>query len=437
MTYRLLLAALFWLSSATVAQAIAPITEWRMENGLRVLLMESHHVPMVVMRLTVPAGSSMDAPGKEGSAAMLAAMLGDHTRKHDYRAWADLLDAQAIRFGVGADRDGLSFSLTTLRETLPEAVAVLAESLLEPGWDRRRFDIIRQDTISSLRKSLEQPRVRAAIAATRRLYGNHPYGHRISGSESSLKAIGIVDLRTLYQQQVKPRGAVLAVSGDITLPELKRLLAPLAAWHGKPARRLPDLPQPKTPEMGAIAIAMPTRQTTVQMVRLGMSRHEEIFPALLMNQILGGGGFASRLMREVREKRGLVYGVYSYFEPLEVSGPFVITLQTRADQTEQALDVVHRVMKEMAAGNISHTALRAAKDHLIGGFAHRIDSNGKRVALMSMIGYYSLPLDYLQRWTDRIEAVSLAQVKEAAGRYLRVSSWSTVIVGPKEAGKTE
>ncbi len=420
------------LVAATPAFAIAPIAEWQMENGLRVLLMEAHNVPMVVMRLTVPAGSSMDAPGKEGEASMLAGMLGDHTARHDYRAWADYLDAEAIRFGVGADRDGMSFSVTALSEASEQAVSVLQEALLQPGWDGKRFSILRSDAISSLKKSLEQPQVRAGIAAVHHLYGAHPYGHRSSGSPQSLAKLTISDLKRLYRAQVKPDQAVLAVSGDVTMPQLKRLLAPLASWKGKAKRAFQRLPDPEAAKPAVIPIAMPTRQATVQLVRIGLDRHDTmLFPALLMNHILGGGGFSSKLMMEVREKRGLVYGVYSYFQPLAVDGPFVISLQTRADQAAQALAVVRKVMTAMARGKISKRALDAAKANLVGGFAHRIDSNAKRVGLMSMIGYYHLPLDYLQRWQQRIKAVTLAEVKQVAARYLQPQAWSTITVGPK------
>ncbi len=420
------------LGSASPAWAIAPIQSWQMDNGLRVLLMEAHNVPMAVMRLTVPAGSSMDPAGKGGTASMLAAMLGDHTQRHDHVAWANYLDAQAIRLGAGVDRDGLSISLTSLKETLPDGVHALAEALLEPGWNKTRFDKIRSDTVSAIKKSLERPQVRASIATGHLLYGAHPYGHRSGGDPKSLMTVTMKTMQQLYRQQVRPDAALLAVSGDVTMDELHQLLAPLASWHGKAKHHLQDLAPVTNPHPITKKIVMPTRQASVQLVRIGLDRHApDLFPTLLMNHILGGGGFSSRLMHEVREKRGLVYGVYSYFQPLTVAGPFVIALQTRADQADQALTVVQQVMAQMAAGKIDSKAIAAAKAHLIGGFAHRIDSNAKRVGLMSMIGYYHLPLDYLQTWTARIEAITPAQVQASAARYLDMGNWSQIIVGPK------
>jgi len=427
------LAFLLVFAVIPAARAIPPIQHAKLDNGLRVLLMEAHNVPMVVMRLTAPAGSRLDPKGKGGTASMLADMLEDHTQKHDFVSWADLLDAQAIRLGASADRDSLSISMTALKEALPEGVHALAEAALAPGWNRKRFAILKTDEISAARKSLEEPGVRAAQATARIVYPHHGYGHRSGGSVDSLGRIGLNDLKTLYRRQFKPRGAVLAVSGDVTMKELLKQISPLlSGWKGAPGKALKDIAKPETVRGQTRFIAMPTRQMTVQLSRLGPSRYTpDFFADMLLNHILGGGGFSSQLMNEVREKRGLVYGVYSYFLPLAVSGPFVVTLQTRADQTGRALKVVRDVMHRMHDGHISQKEMAAAKANLTGSFAHRMDSNAKRVGLMSMIGFYGLPLDYLQTWKQHIEAVTLANVKAAAARFLLPADWNTVQAGPK------
>ncbi len=424
------------LAFATIptARATPPIQQDRLDNGLRVLLMEARNVPMVVMRLTVPAGSRLDPKGKGGTASMLASVLEDHTKKHNFVSWADFLDAQAIRLGAGADRDSLSISMTALKEALPEGVHALTEAALMPGWNEKRFLFLKTDAISAAKKSLEEPDVRAAQSTTRMLYPRHGYGHRPGGSVDSLERIDLADLRSMYHRQFKPQGAVLAVSGDITMKELLRQIRPLlAGWEGAPEKSLRDITKPASVPGGEKRhVTMATRQMTVQLSRLGPSRYApDFFTDMLLNHILGGGGFSSRLMNEVREKRGLVYGVYSYFMPLATSGPFVITLQTRADQAGQALKVVRDVMRRMHDGHISQQQLTAAKENLTGGFALRMDSDAKRVRLMSMIGFYGLPLDYLQVWKRHINAVTLAEVKAAAARFLTPADWDTVQVGPK------
>lgn len=430
------LAVLALMLLATPAMAMPPVEQARLENGLRVLLMQSHNVPMVSMSLNVPAGSWLDPAGKGGTAVLLAAMLGDHTALHDTIAWADTLDAAAIRLGSDASRDSLSLSLTVLKEALVPGVDAFAEAALQPGWDAKRFAVLQSDSVAGAQKSLEDPGVRAAEQTAALLYGQHGYNHRPEGDLASLRKITLADLQAMYAAQFKPQGAVLAVSGDVSMDELLALIRPaFAAWKGAPAKSFRDIPAPAVVSGQSRDIDMPTRQMTVQLARLGPSRFDDAFFAnMLLNHILGGGGFASRLMNEVREQRGLVYGVYSYFAPLAVQGPFVISLQTRADQAGKALDVVHEVMRGMHDGGIGKAELDAAKANLTGGFAHRLDSNAKRVDLLSMIGYYGLPPDYLQSWEANINAVSLDQVKAEAKRFLDPGQWNTIQAGPTDGG---
>jgi len=425
----------FMFASISQAQAIPPIQQAQLKNGVRVLLMEAHNVAMVSMKLALPAGSRFDAAGKGGTASLMAGMLEDHTAGHAHMAWADLLDADAIKLGAGAGRDDFGMSLTVLKDALKPGLDAFAEALLQPGWDAKRFAILKHDSIAAAQKAQEEPGVRAAEAAAELLFSRHPYGHRPGGTMESLKHIELADLKGLYQRQIKPSGAVLAVSGDITMAELLPLLnVRLAGWKGNAARGLMDIATAKTVAGKSLDVALPTTQMLVQLMRQGPARSDvDFFPVFVLNHILGGGGFGSRLMEEVREKRGLVYGVYSYFQPLAVPGPFVITLQTKASQAKQAETVVRDVLKSMSSGNITAKQMKASKDNLIGGFAQRMDSNRERVGLISMIGLYNLPLDYLSRWTVRVQAVTLNQVKAQAAKYLKPEQWNRVRVGPKSA----
>jgi len=420
---------------ASTANAVPPIQQAHLENGIRVLLMEAHNVPMVAIKLDLPAGSRFDTAGKGGTTSLMAGMMEDHTAKHQHTIWADLLDADAIKLGAGAGRDDFSLSLTVLKDALEPGLDAFAEALLQPGWNSKRFAILKQDSIAAAQKAREGPGIRAAQAAAKLLFAKHPYGHRPGGTMESLARIELADLKTLYHHQIKPSGAVLAVSGDITMAELLPLLnARLSGWKGKAAKGLMNIKTAKTVTGKQLDIALPTTQMLVQLMRLGPARSDaDFFPVFVLNHILGGGGFGSRLMEEVREQRGLVYGVYSYFLPLAVPGPFVITLQTKADQAKEAETVVRDVLSAMAGGAITEKQMVASKDNLIGGFAQRMDSNRERVGLISMIGLYNLPLDYLSRWQTRVQAVTLEQVKAQAAKYLKPAQWNRVRVGPKSA----
>ncbi len=429
----LTLLLLGYLSFINPAQAVPPIENASMGNGLRILLMEAHAVPMVSMQLVMPAGSRFDPVGKGGTASLLATILTDHTEKHTRETWAMLLDAEAIQLGASASRDGLSLSMTVLKEALPVGINAFSEALLNPGWSRERFALIKENTLSAARKALEEPGIRASEATSRLLFPGHPYGHRPDGNPASLKKILLADLKKLYTNQVRPQGALLAVSGDITMPELLTLLKPLLAdWRGAPEQQLFEINRADDVRGITKQIKMQTSQTLSQLARLGPARGDaDFFPTFVLNHILGGGGFGSRLMQEVREKRGLVYGIYSYFIPLATSGPFIITLQTRADQAEEAENLVRSVLQELFNGEITRKELADAKANLTGSFAQRMDSNRERVGLMSMIGFYGMPLDYLQVWTQKVEAVTLADIKIAANTYLDPKQWNLLRVGPK------
>lgn len=420
------------LLAPTNASAIPEIQQHTLSNGVRVLLIEAHNIPMVSMQLSIPAGSRFDPEQKGGTASLLAEMLTDHTARHDDQQWALWLDQEALRIGSGANRDMLTLSLSTLKESLGQGANAFSEALLEPGWRKDRFDLLKKNDISAAIKNQEDPGTQTAEATAKLLYPNHPYGHRASGNVQSLDKITLKDLQQLYRQQVKPEGSVIAISGDITMNEAVQLLEPrLKHWLGKPAVAADQIAQPTVVRGQSVEVNMPTSQSLLQYSRLGMARDNPDFFALFVtNHLLGGGGFGSLLMEEVREKRGLVYGAYSYFIPLLASGPFVITLQTKASQAEQADQVVRQLMQDVQHGKISKKRLSDSKKNLIGSFAQRMDSNRERVGLIAMIGFYNLPLDYLQSWQENVSAVTLAKVKKIAHDWLELDDWNRVLTGP-------
>ena len=426
--------AVLGLMITSQAMAAPVVQQKTLDNGLNILLIEAHNVPMVAMKLVVPAGSRFDTQDKGGAAALLSGLLMDHTKKHDYQAWAAKLDDAAIRLGSGVDKDTMSFSLTVLREALDEGVQALSEAVLQPGWQPKRFEFLQQNAISAATKAREEASTYAAEEVNKLLFPNHPYGHVASGNVLSLKHIQLVDLKNIYQQQIKPDGAVLAVSGDITMDELVVALQPyLVNWQGKPAHAFSDIMTPQPSVQQASLVTLNKHQALVEWVRLGPSRHDDNYVTLLvLNHMLGGGGFGSRLMEEIREKRGLVYGVYSFFQPLETKGVYTIRLLTKASQAAEAEAVLRDVLQGLADGHISQADLDKSKRNLMGGFAQRMDSNRERAGLLAMMGVYHRPLDYLQNWTKSVRYVTLADVKKAAKLYLQPKDWKRVLVGPDE-----
>ncbi|MDQ7003924.1 MAG: pitrilysin family protein [Ghiorsea sp.] len=427
-----LLLSLFVFVGSFQAHATTPVQQYTMDNGLNIMLMEAHHVPMVAMKLIMPAGSRFDEAGKGGTASLLSSMLMDHTRKHDHQAWASKLDEASIRLGAGVDKDGLSISLTVLKEVVDDGVSALAEALLQPGWQPKRFDFIQKNTISGLTKAQEDAGTFATLAKGELLFPNHPYTHPASGTLDSVHKVKLNDLQKLYGQQIKPQGTTLAISGDISMTEVIQLVnMHLGQWQGQPRVLLSDIMKPKPSEKQKVHHVMDKHQMLMEWVRLGPSRHDENYIAMMvLNHMLGGGGFGSLLMEEIREKRGLTYGVYSYFQPYETNGAYVIRLQTRADQAAEAEMVIKQVLQSLSDGEITQDMLDKSKANLMGGFAQRMDSNRERVGLLAMMGFYHRPIDYLESWTKSVKSVTLADVRKGAEFYFQPESWKQIWIGP-------
>jgi len=271
----------------------------------------------------------------------------------------------------------------------------------------------------------------AAKAFSSAVFGSHPYGQR--PTPQTLERIQVADLQRFHAQHLDACRARVHIVGAVGKAQARLLVAALLA-------RLPAssscAPLPAVPEVEPLKAAaqqnipFASAQAHVYIGQPGFARKDPDFIALLVgNHILGGGGFVSRLTEEVREKRGLSYSVYSGFAPGLHAGAFSINLQTRPDQAAQAVQVAREVVERFVAEGPTEEELRAAKDNLVGGFALRIDSNRKILDNLSTIGFYRLPLDYLDRWTERVEAVTLAQVRDAFARRVNSDAMATVVVG--------
>ncbi|RME86269.1 MAG: insulinase family protein, partial [Zetaproteobacteria bacterium] len=371
--------------------------------------------------------------GKDGAAALLAAMLADHTRAHRHEAWAARLDAHALRFSASAGAEAWTFSITALAEEIPEAIAALAEAVQRPGWDAQRFRTLKARAIAAAEKAREDP-VRVADELWRpALFGAHPYARLPGGAPETLRRVRLRDLKALYEAQFHPEGAVLAAAGAITLERLRPLVARAFHWRGAPRLRLEDIPRPAPPKPARIVRRMPTTQTTITFATLGVSRRDPmLFPAFVAVEMLGGGGFSSALMQALREKHGLVYGAYAYLAPRARRAELIVRLQTQNAKADEARALTKKILARFARGEFPDAAVEAAKTRLIGQFPQKIDSNRERAALLAMVAFYDLGVDYLHNWQARMRAVRPEDVRRAAKR-LFAGPWIEADVGGGDA----
>ena len=425
------------------AAAAIPIQKWTLPSGASVFLVESPAIAMLDVQIDFDAGSRRDPPEKAGLASVTAALAGKGvTAKAGLpgldenalgEAWADL----GAQFDASASGDRMSFSLRTLTapDLLSKAVALAARQIGEPAFPDSIWQRDRQKIIASLKESYTRPGSVASRAFTQAVFGNHPYGYEMT--EASLAKVSTQDMSAFYAAGVVACRARISMVGAVTRAQADALAEQLLARLPKvTCANLPALPPvaevvPLT-QAEQKAIAFDAAQAQVLMGQPGYKRDDPAyFPLLVGNYILGGGGFVSRLQNEVREKRGLTYGAYSYFQPGLHAGAFTVSLQTRPDQSAQALDVARTVVKDFVASGPTDDELKAAKDNLIGGFALLIDSNRKLLGNISGIAWNNLPLNYLDTWTEQVAKVSTQDIKAAFAAKLQPDKMVTVVLGAK------
>ena len=426
--------ALFAVFTALGAHAGLPIQHWVLPNGAKVYFVESHDLPMLDVSVDFPAGTALEPADKGGVANLTAHLLnlgaGGLDDNQISRAMADVGAQLDGRFD--ADRAGVTLRTLSSAGERNAALAVLAKVLQQPTFPAAVLAREKARVIAALREAEAQPDSIAAKAFQMAVFGNHPYARRDSGEIDSVAGLGVADLRRFYRSHYAAAGAVVALMGDISRAEADRIahqltdqLPPASAAAQRPIPVVPALQQAVSR-----AIAFPAKQSQVLMGQPGVKRGDPDYFALYVgNYILGGGGFDSRLLNEVRQKRGLAYSAYSYFLPMREAGAFQIGLQTRTDQADEALQVVRQTLADFIAKGVTEAELTQAKNNIVGGFPLRIDSNKEILEYLAVIGFYGLPLNYLDEFPARVEAVSAAQVQAAFKRFIHPDKLVTVVVG--------
>ncbi len=422
------------LLAAVAAQAAPNIETWHTSNGAKVLFVHSPALPMVDIEVRFDAGSARD--GKAwGLAALTNALLDTGVSGMDENAIAEGFDSLGARFSADVGRDSASLSLRTLtRQPLfDRAVNLFARVLTRPTFPKEPFERVRQNTLTALKLSETRPGVVAGRQFWQALYGEHPYGHPVSGTLDSVPKLTLEQVRAFYQRYYVARNGQVSIVGDISRRQAERLAETL--MKGLPAgERASPLPAPE-PLQQAKRVEKPfaSSQTYLYLGQLGVRRGDPDYYALFLgNHLLGGAGFASLLMEEVREKRGLVYGVSSYFVPMRVEGPWLISLSTKNASADEAERVARQTLEKFMAG-ITDEQLAPIKDNLLGGWPLRFDSNAKLLGYISMIGFYDLPLDYLERFPKTIEKLTARDVLAAWRRHIHPDRLLTVRVGAVES----
>ncbi len=435
-----LLLALLPLMAFSSAHAALQIQNWTLANGARVYFVEDHTIPVLDMSVEFDAGSRRDPQGKTGVSSLSNAMLARGLREAKLgtgetepalteaqisEAFADI--AAQRGGGGGNDRAGASLRTLSSKAERDSAVQMLSRLLAQPSYPPELLARDKARVAASIREGLTKPEVIAQRAFSRAAYGAHPYGRE--ETVESIESITREDLIAFHASHYVANHAVVSLMGDVSRADAD-VIAQQLTRRLPQGVALPALSPTPAPRASEEWISHPASQSHVLVGAPALQRGDPDFFALTVgNYVLGGGGFVSRLTREVREKRGLAYSVYSYFNPLAQPGPFQIGLQTQKAETANALKVVRETLADYLRTGPTEAELKAAKDNLVGGFALRIDSNRKILDNLAVIGYYGLPLDYLDTWTANVERVTVADIRAAFSRKLAAERLATVVVG--------
>ena len=424
-----LLWAVFFLWAGQSAVAGPKIEDWVAPSGARVYFVENHALPMLDVQVDFPAGSARDPAGLSGVASLAHALLDLGVEGLDETQIANRLADVGAQISGGVELDRASVSLRTLSavDKRDGALDVYRAVLSSPRFPAEVLERERARKIAALKELLTRPDVIASRAFWAALYPGHVYGQ--AATPESLAAITRDDLERFYRMHYRASSAVVTLVGDLTRAEAERIAQTLTAElpSGKAVSRFDPLPMPRSGEQ---RLSHPAAQAHVLIGLPALKRGDPDFFALQVgNYTLGGGGFVSRLMREVREKRGFAYSVYSYFMPLVQRGPFQIGLQTKKEQADEALSVARDVLASFLVDGPGEEELLAAKQNIAGSFPLRLDSNRKILDHVAVIGFYELPLDYLDTYVANVERVTAEDVRAAFSRHVRLEHLVTVISG--------
>lgn len=397
--------------------------------GIDVWLVEDHSIPFTALEIRFRGGTSLDAPGKRGAVHLMTALLEEGAGELDARAHARALESLAASFGYSASADDISISARFLTENREEALALLRETIHAPRFDEDAIERVRAQVIASLMSDAKDPDAIARLSFNRLAYGDHPYGSDGEGTPESVSALTRDDLLNAHAGAFARDRLYVAAVGDVTAEDLARIVDDLLADLPETGRPIPG-PAEVSLSGGTTVVPFATPQSVAVFGQKGIDRHDpDFFAAYVLNQVLGGGSFESRLMDEVREKRGLTYGVYSYLAPRDLAAVYLGSVASANDRIAEAIEVIRAEWSKAATEGVTLEEVEAAKTYLTGAYPLRFDGNGQIARILAGMQMEGLPTDYIATRNDQVHAVTIEDVNRVAAELLDPEGLRFVVVG--------
>jgi zinc protease len=421
------------LLASQASWAVVKIEHWQTSQGSRVYYVHTPALPMADIRVAFDAGSARD-DAQFGLAALTSAMLDTGAGDWNADELANRFESVGAKLSASVSEDMAWLSLRSLTDKtlFDKALATFQTVLTHPRFNEADFQREKNRTLAALKHREESPAALAGIAFNKALYHDHPYAHPEEGIVQTVAGFESQDPKAFYKKFYVSANAMVVIVGDLSRSQAEHIAQSLMDGLAVGERPVEIPPVVMPTQSSTQHIDFPSTQTHVMAGMPGTYRKDpDYFSLYVGNHILGGASMVSKLFDEVREKRGLAYSAYSQFAPLYRQGPFVMGLQTRNDQSTKAVEVMNATLRDFIDKGPSASELAAAKQNITGGFAMRIDTNSKLTDYVTMIGFYQQPLDYLDVFQSKVDAVTTAAIKDAFQRRIKPELLQTVTVGGK------
>ncbi len=399
-------------------------------NGITVLVLEQPYLPIVQVHALLKTGSVQDPPGKAGLANLVTSLLDEGTTTRTSTKLAEQIEFVGGSLSAKAGDDFTTASARVLTKDTDLGFELLADVLQHPTFPEQELARVKSQILGELKAEQDEPGTVAAKAFNQAVFEGHPYSWPVNGTEASVRKLTRADVVGFYAREYLPNQTILAVVGDITEAQARRLVAAhFGAWKQKPLpARVSAPPHPLSQPLVKL-LDKDLAQATVMLGHVGISRtNPDFYAVTVMNYILGAGGFSSRLMESIRDRQGLVYGVSSVFDAGLLSGAFMVSLQTRNEMANQAIAGAIKEIGAIRDAPVTDEELADAKAYLMGSFPLRLDTTGKLADVLAQVEFYGLGLNYFADYPKWIEAVTKDDVLRVAKQYLHTSNYALIVL---------
>ncbi|MFQ5719747.1 MAG: M16 family metallopeptidase [Acidobacteriota bacterium] len=413
---------------------VPPVRRQRLANGMMLLHIEDHRLPTIAVHLQVAGGGCMDPGGREGLASLTGALLGKGSERFDRQTLAEKIDDLGLSWSARGGWDGISVTLAGLSEDLTAIVDLLGEIALRPAFDPAEVDVMRSRRLSGLARGMDDPSTLADWAFAMQVFADHPYGHPLSGTPTSIASISRDDIAEFHRSTVRPQSAILAVAGDAAPDEVDAAAAAvLGDWPGDGEKTaLPEAALPSAPPgCRVLLVDRPDlSQAQIRWGHPGITRDDEAHDACeVMNWILGGGGFSSRMIERIRAEKGLTYGVHSTFDARRLGGAFRVSTFTPNESVAEVTTEIHSLVDAYRQDGPTEAEVAAARARFIGGYPLEFETALQVASRYLELESFDLPTNSLDTYQDRVEKMTRDQLATLAAQTLHPSTATVVIVG--------